>query len=218
MLHAALSKFRLFDEGLPPIGKRSVCLSTAHINMDPNRGGKEAKLRKDSIDFGLHSVDLSKLKDSFSYILKKCSSYKLNWYNESSIKSFCSHVLEDAFDCLSLNSSLSISSVLSIMGEKSNLCILKNDAVPICLIEIKHPSEKDVMNNTWVFGQVHGYLQLMKNFYGIQHPIVLLSTYTQWRVFLLENNGFFNADEKLEAIMVSNLNMPLNLDLSDYLV
>ena len=139
-------------------------------------------MRKDSIVFGLQSVDLSKLKDGQSYILINCKSNKLNWYNEASIKSFCKDVLYDAFDCLSLNSSLSISTELGIMGESSDLCILKNYAAPIGLVEVKRPAEKDVMNNNWVFGQVHGYLQVLKNFYGIEHPIALLSTYTQWRV------------------------------------
>ena len=189
-----------------------------HINKNPKKGGKKAFLRNDLIVFGLHSVELSKLKEGQSYILKKSSSYKLNWYTEDSIKSFCTLVLDDAIDALSLNQNLSVAPELSIFGERSDLWIMKNGAIPIGLVEVKRPSEKDVMNHTWVFGQVHGYLQVLKNFYGIKHPIALLSTYTEWRVLSLENNGVFNADEKLEAVMVSNLNMPLNLDFSDYFV
>ena len=175
-------------------------------------------MRNDLIDFGLHSVNLSKLKNNPSHILLSYGSSNLNWHNESIIQKFCTHVLEDAIGCLSLKQRVTVATELSIMGERSDLWILKNDAVPIGLIEIKRPSEIDVMNHTWVFGQVHGYLQVLKNFYGIEHPIALLSTYKEWRVLSLENNGFFKADEKLEAVMVSNLNMPLNLDFSDYFV
>ena len=139
-------------------------------------------MRKDSIVFGLQSVDLSKLKDGQSYILKNLKSNKLVWQDESSIKSCCKDVLKVAIDCLSLNHSLYVAFELSIFGEKSDLWILKNDAVRIGLVEIKCPGEVDVMNNNWVFGQVHEYLQVLKNFYGIEHPIALLSTYTQWRV------------------------------------
>ena len=211
MFHVALSIFRLFDEGLPPIGKHFVSRSTVHITMDTKRGGKKAELFEDSIVFGLHNLDLSKLKDVQSYILKNLKSNELVWQDEASIKSCCKDVLKVAIDFLSLNHSLSVVTELKIMGEKSDLLILKNDAVPIGLIEIKRPSEKDVMNSTWLFGQVHGYLQLMKNFYAVQHPIALLSTYMQWRALLLGNNtGFFGADEKLEAIMVSTLSLPLN--------
>ena len=153
-----------------------------HINKNPKKGGKEAELLSPLINFGLHNLDLSKLKDDPSYILKSLKSNKLNWQNEASIKSLCMDVLEDAICCLSLNQNSCVATELGIMGESSDLCILKNDAVPIGLVEVKRPAEKDVMNNNWVFGQVHGYLQVLKNFYGIEHPIALLSTYTQWRV------------------------------------
>ena len=179
MFHVALSIFRLFDEGLPPIGKHFVSRSIVYINMDPNRGGKEAELCENLIVFGLHNLDLSKLKDDQSYILKNLKSNQLVWQDEASIKSCCKDVLKVAIDCLSLNHSLYVAFELSIFGEKSDLWILKNDAVPIGLVEIKRPAEKDVMNSTWLFGQVHGYLQVLKNFYGIEHPIALLSTYNQ---------------------------------------
>ena len=87
-------------------------------------------------------------------------------------------------------------SELSIFGEKSDLWILKNAAIPIGLIEIKRPGKIDVMSNTWIFGQVHGYLQVLKNFCGVQYPIALLSTYMQWRVVLLGNNAGFLARMK----------------------
>ena len=105
-------------------------------------------------------------------------------------------MLKVAIDCLSLNHSLYVAFELSIFGEKSDLWILKNDAVPICLIEIKRPGAIDLMNNTWLFGQVHGYLQVLKNFYAVQHPIALLSTYMQWRVLLLGNTDVFLARMK----------------------
>ena len=219
MFHVALSIFRLFDEGLPPIGKHYVSCTPAYVNMDTKRGGKEAFLCNDLIVFGLHNLDLSKLKDGTSYILKNLESNKLDWFNEDSIKSFCSDVLKDAIDTLSLNQNLCVGPELSIMGEKSDLWVLKRKAIPIGLVEVKRPGEIDVMNNTWVFGQVHGYLQVLKNFYGVQYPIALLSTYTHWRVVSLENtDGFFKADEKLEAITVSKLSLPANSELSAYWV
>ena len=219
MFHVALSIFRLFDEGLPPIGKHYVSCTPAYVNMDTKRGGKEAFLRKDLIVFVLHNLDLSKLKDNPSRILIECRSHNLDWFNEDTIKSFCSDVLKDAIGCLFLNQNLCVVPELSIMGERSDLWILKNGEVSIGLVEVKHPGEIDVMNNTWVFGQVHGYLQVLKNFYGVQYPIALLSTYTHWRVVSLENtDGFFKADEKLEAITVSTLSLPANSELSAYWV
>ena len=77
MFHLALSIFRLFDEGLPPIGKRSICRSTVYINKNPKKGGKEAELCENSIVFGLRNLDLSKLVDDQSYILKNLKSNKL---------------------------------------------------------------------------------------------------------------------------------------------
>ena len=219
MFHVAFSWFKLFDEGLPPIGKHFVTCTPAYVNMDTKRGGKKAELRNDLIVFGLHNLDLSKLKDNPSQILLSYESENLDWFNEDSIKSFCRDVLKDAIGCLFLNQYLSVAPELSIMGERSDLWVLKRKAIPIGLVEVKRPGKIDVMNNNWVFGQVHGYLQVLKNFYGVQHPIALLSTYTQWRVVSLENtDGFFSADEKLEAITISKLSLPASSELSAYCV
>ena len=98
---------------------------------------------EDSIVFGLHNLDLSKLKDVQSYILKNLKSNELVWQDEASIKSCCKDVLKVAIDCLSLNHSLYAAFELSIFGEKSDLWILKNGEVSIGLVEIKRPYEKD---------------------------------------------------------------------------
>ena len=196
-------------KGLPPLPKPDISISK------PSYGNHTLELEsvthiKDNVIGIPSSCKISEMEDLPSLIWKqtvkdesqKCGRILTSWNGEVSIENFVFQVITDIITLLKLNSKIKVYTQVQITLVKHtpDLIFMEVNGRLIGICEVKKPSFdksdlKDLNQN--LQNQVTNYLLQLKNIYGVQTPIGIISTYNEWAIcFLRESEAYMQSSEQ----------------------
>ena len=95
-------------------------------------------------------------------------------------------ILGDAIYAAKLKLRLSAEVTLSSRF-RTDFLVLRQNGLPVGVIEVKKPDKSDLMEQTQIFGELFDYMMFLKSTYNIQRVFGILTRYSDWYVCWLED-------------------------------
>ena len=184
------------DVGFPPLANKSVTESSSHAN-------KKRKVAKIEIgEFGIIQGARSRQTSSNLWNTFRTSQNYTGLPNgsESEIHHYVVEALAQVLFEADVSTCLSLRMELVVGGCKSDCWIIDSKVgFPVSAVEVKKPSD-GIMKNENVNGQIYDYMREIQSFFGIQHVLGVVTTYSEWRVcWFPESNSFAGAKTQESA-------------------
>ena len=199
-------------KGLPPLPKSDVSVSK------PSYGKHKFELESvvcvnDGV-IGIPSCcKISEFEDLPSIIWKqtvkdetqKYGRILTPWNGEVGIESFVFQVITDIVTLLKLNSTVKVCRQVKITLVKhtAGIIFMEFNGRLIGICEVKQPSfDKSDLHklDENLQNQISNYLLQLRNIYGVQTPIAIISTYNEWLIcFLRESFDYMKSNELFDS-------------------